>query len=246
MHNRTMMDVLYRLGVVITLTLASAIPVSAQIINGSFEADPPFTAWSTVGDASLQTSSYGVAPSDGVRTALISTDATGISSNGSVSASTVSTFLNLTPGSLTGARGSAFKQTFTATAGQIITFDWDFLTNQKDPTLNNSQNHYAFYTLNGVRTNLADVITGAFVSSNATDFLDETGYHTLGFTIPSSGAYTLGFGVMNSNTNDVASGLIVDHVQIRTLAVTPEPGSLALLAGVGAAALTRLRRRRRK
>jgi hypothetical protein len=244
MLNRALKGVLSRLGVVVALTLAGVTPVSAQILNGSFESN--FSNWSTAGDASVQTAAYGVTPTQGTKDALISTDSTGISGTGSVAAGTLDTFLGLSAGTLTGARGSAIKQSFTATAGQVITFDWDFLTNQTDPTLNTPQNHYSFYTLNTVLTNLATVNTASFVLSNTPDFLSETGYQTQTVTIPATGSYTLGFGVMNININDAASGLLLDNVQLTTPTATPEPGTLTLLAGLGTASLVGLLRRRRK
>ncbi|GGA04414.1 hypothetical protein [Okeania sp. KiyG1] len=102
------------------------------IVNGSFEEG--FTGWSTIGDTSIEDISFGTPPSDGNFNALIT------NGFGAVSDFAIESFLGLTPGTLDSSldiidatEGSAIKQTFFAKAGDILTFDFNFLTDEFTP-----------------------------------------------------------------------------------------------------------------
>jgi hypothetical protein len=118
-----------------TYTVAEMVPAGwVQIYpgnppNGSFETGD-FSSWDTAGSTSIETAEFGVGPTDGTYQALLT--------NGysSMSDADLETFLGLAEGSLDGlgngdaTEGSAIKQTIAVQAGDTLTFDWDFLTNE--------------------------------------------------------------------------------------------------------------------
>lgn len=232
---------------------------SAQVLNPGFESSPDFANWTTFGAASIQTASYGSGPTEGVKDALLTNDST----SGAVSVSTLESDLGFSSGTLTAlgkgavTNGSAIQSAapFNAAAGQKLSFDWDFLTNELDPLLNAKHNDFVFWAISGTPTVLADVNTGAFLTplgnSGSLDYLDETGFvHSppTSFTIPTTGTYSLIFGVVNVGVSDTASGLLVDNIQLTSPTPpngTPEPGSLALVMALGAGGFVGLRRSRR-
>ena len=116
------------------VSLFGSSPAQAAIVNGSFETGD-FSQWNTIGNTSIQTSAYGTGPSKGTYDALLSTGETS-----PVTATSLEDFVGLLPGSLNSVgngdtfQGSAIKQTFSANAGQVLTFDWDFLTNEATPS----------------------------------------------------------------------------------------------------------------
>lgn len=188
-----------------------------SIQNGGFETNT-FSGWGTIGDTSIETDELGVSPSEGNFQALIKTGAS--DSGNSVRDSDLEEFLDLTPGvlDLLGngdvTEGSAIKQTFTADAGDILTLDWNFLTNQATP--NETFNDFAFVSLTPLTLELADTTSPLFVETLVPDFSEETGYETISIGIAESGTYTLSFGVVDVGDETVDSGLLVDNVEIST------------------------------
>lgn len=209
---------------------------AATIVNGDFETGN-LSAWSTTGNATVQDQSFGTLPASGSFQALLSNDGS------TQSASSLESFLGLTSGSiaLTGSgipiEGSAFKQTIVANAGDVLTFQWNFLTNELTPP---TSNDFAFFTIGNSIRELADTTTSLFATSPSISFNDETGYRTFSMTVTNSGTFTLGFGVVDVSDRSIASGLLIDNA---TLVPVPEPSSVGS-AFVGIAILfARLRRR---
>jgi hypothetical protein len=219
----------------LTLLLGLARPAAAgPIINGGFESGN-FSGWQTTGDASVVGSTIGSAPTQGGFQAFLTTasqngDFNNFSGSDAATASALESFLGLTPGALGGAiEGSAIKQTFTASAGQVVRFDYKFLTTE------GANNDFAFVTLSGLRT-LADTTTGPFFGSGVVldpvfnDPTRETAVRTFSFTIPVTGTYTLGVGVADRGDEFIPSGLLIDNASLAqsTQATVPEPSGLAL------------------
>ena len=201
---------------------------AATITNGSFELG--FTGWDTIGDVSVQNSSFGSGPTDGVAQMLIETGPA------SVDDAALESFLGLVPGMLDAmgtsdvTQGSAIKQDITVQAGEILTFDWNFLTDDFFPW-----NDFAFYSIAPAAIGLADTLDPLVLS--ATSFPVETGFNNMLFMFPTAGTYTLGFGVVDVFDDLETSGLLVDNIN-----VVPLPPAILLL-GSGLAGLAILRRR---
>ncbi|GAB1541260.1 hypothetical protein NUACC21_39310 [Scytonema sp. NUACC21] len=190
--------------------------VNPTLANGGFETND-FTGWTTIGSTSIETSEFGSDPREGTFQALLSTgDAT-------FSDEVIEAFLGLEPGSLDNfgngdaIEGSAIQQTFTAEAGDILTFDWNFLTNEKAQVF--PFNDFAFVSINAL-SELADTRLPSTVISSTTQFFEETGFQTFSFTIPTTGTYILGIGVVDVGDSTIESGLLIDNFLISSSEIT--------------------------
>ena len=121
--------------------------------------------------------------------------------------------------------GCTIKQTFTASAGEILSFDWSFLTSEVNPQPD--YNDFAFWSLTSP-TLLANTYS-AFDTSTVGGFNNQTEFDTVNFVLPASGLYTLGFGVFNAGDDYVSSGLLIDDVKIVPV---PEPTTMVSVAMV--------------
>ncbi|MBD2533287.1 PEP-CTERM sorting domain-containing protein [Nostoc flagelliforme FACHB-838] len=183
------------------------------VINGNFETGT-FSNWRTIGDNRIETAALGTGTSEGTFQALLTTGAS--ASGGAVEQADIEEFLNLPSGLLDNiangdvTEGSAIKQTFTANAGDVLTFDWNFLTNEGIPSFFND---FAFFSVNPFALELADT-NSPFSSTSAVGFNQETGFQTITVGIAQSGTYTLSFGVVDVSDSVVDSALIVDNIQV--------------------------------
>ena len=230
-------------GVVSLIGLSSfclANPSYAAIINGGFETDT-FTGWTTIGNTSIKTAEFGSGPREGTYEALVT------NSSGSISAPDLETFLGLELGSLNDlgngitTNGSAVKQTFTANAGDVLTFDWNFLKKaEPDPIFND----FGFVALNSLST-LASPLQSSLVpfADFEQQFDQQTEFQTFSLTIPNTGTYTLGLGVSNVTDTSGDSGLLVDNVSLKPV---PEPSSMLGTLALGALGAWSLLKRRYK
>jgi len=215
-------------------SLYGASPSHAAVINGGFETDD-FTGFNTIGDTSIQTAKFGIVPTDGASQALLSSaslagDFFNFSGTDAVDSSNLEAFLGIPAGSLSSLEngnsieGSAIKQTFTANVGDVLSFDFNFLTD--DDTPNPNFNDFAFAVLQPSTIELADTFSTFNLSSF---FRQETGFQTFSTVLATSGTYTLGLGIVDVGDNAITSGLLVDNIQ--STASVPEPSStLGVLA----------------
>lgn len=203
---------------------ATILASSTSIENGSFETGD-FINWRTIGDTSIETEDLGIFPSEGTYQALLTNGYS--DAGGSVVDLDLEEFLDLVPGTLDGlvggdaTEGSVIKQTFTVEAGDIVSFDWNFLTNELTPDA--TYNDTAFITVNGFTLELADTGANFVDAPDVPDFLEQTGTQNLTFSIAEAGTYTIGFGVVDVGDAIVDSGLVVDNVQQIPLALFDPP-----------------------
>jgi hypothetical protein len=168
------------------------------LVNGSFETGD-FTDWQVLGDTSVVSSTTtqqgaNILPTEGAYMALLTA--------GGASTSAVETFLGLASGSIAALQsnataGSAIKQTFFATQGEVISIGWNFLANDYMP-----YNDFAFVSIGSATPMLlSDVQTVGDYGY---------GFNSYSFTIPTTGNYTLGAAVFNSGDNSASSQLAID------------------------------------
>jgi hypothetical protein len=224
------------IGLMGVVTIFSANPSQAVVVNGSFENN--FNGWTTIGQTNIRGSGFGSGPTDGNRQALIR------NGGDSVGVRRLENFLGLALGSLNSlgngqtTQGSAIKQTFSANAGDVLTFDWNFLTNEES---NTTFNDFAFVAIASLQE-LADTATPSV--SSVTNFARETGFKNFSYTFASTGNYTLGLGVVDVGDTIVNSGLLVDNVNVKTV---PEPFTIlgSLVAGSFGVVLHRKRKQQK-
>lgn len=203
----------------VALVTTLSTPAQATPINPGFESGA-FAPWTTTGSTGVVGPFNGVAPAQGAFQAVAVSTST-------VTDTALEIFLGLVPGSIdalvggNAVNGSGFQQTFAVTAGEILGFQWNFLTAEQIPSP--LVNDTAFVAINGVLTELADTSL-VFFPAGA---FEQTGYRQFSFVAPVTGMLRLGFGVVNVFDGAIPSALLVDNV-----ANVPEPATLSLL-GLG-------------
>ncbi len=214
------------LSMVLGLSFLPAKIAQAAVLNNSFE--DGLNNWITTGQTTVEDSNFNVTPTQGNYQAVLQTlqDTTG------VNATNLENFLGLTTGTLLNVtEGSAIKQSITVNNGDILTFDWNFLTdNEPDQTYND----FAFFTLNNSLISLANTESNLLPNSpNSFSYLaKETGYQPYSYTFTSGGTYTLGFGVVDVDLTGggdtaVNSALLIDNVKLTNSSTTvPEPSAI--------------------
>jgi hypothetical protein len=202
----------------------------AAIMNGSFANG--FANWQTLGEttasgnqAFLSTAFNEVTGVDssgneirGGNAALFSF-ISGISEDSSVEGFLgLPSFLSSNDNFTNAIEGSAIKQTFSGRAGQTLSFDWNFRSNEAvGDNANPDFNDFAFTTLSFSSQNLffrlADTTSQFLARGSDAEFDEQTGLRRFSFTLPFDAEYTLGLGVVDVGEPTIISGLIVDNVQ---------------------------------
>lgn len=199
--------------------LYSANPSLAVIPNGSFESGD-FTDWLTTGGMGVVAADFADAPVEGSFQAFLTNEA-GRAGELATPAWDLETFLELPTGALNAlagpgaiaTEGSAMKLTFFAEANDVLSFNWQFLTNENIAQPDPLYRDFSFFTLSGTHGILA-AIDSLFLPSSSTILDHETARETFSYQIPTAGMYTLGIGVVDVGDAFVASGLLVDNVAL--------------------------------
>lgn len=171
-----------------------------------------FINWNTIGDASIETAAFGSIPSQGTFQALITNDV------GSVSDSELENFLGLNPGSIDGFgngdanEGSALRlKPITVNAGDVLSFDFNFLTDELTP--DSTFEDFAFVSITpNVLSQLADTNSSFLLSP--TGFREETDYDTFTYQFPTGGTYLVGIAVVDVEDELLESALLVDNLRV--------------------------------
>ena len=260
-------------GSLLAMTLVAS--VHAQT-NPGFESGD-FTGWNSYGDALVLGANLGTGPAEGKHDAFVASATDGSVNTAvpvglGVSSAVAESDLALSTGSLAAVGNgsalltSAISQSIALVAGQTVSFQWDFLTNQTyfDGTNQSiapdaGNNDFAFFSTSGASagvSKLADTFYGyavdgsspagfdsGFTVTNVNNpFVSETGFHTFSLTAATTGNYLLGFGVshaVSGTDNGINSALLIDNIQVS--AATPEPASLLALGGLCAGLMRRRR-----
>jgi hypothetical protein len=243
-------------GVAATLCLAAAVPAMASTAyptttfqNGSFDQGVDgFLHWQTFGDASV----IGVYDTAVVTTASVAFPdddplPKGFRNRSGVPAVDLTVVPYLAGIPVTGldiggiaSEGSAIRQDFVATGGNIVTvaFDWIFLTSEPSTVTADGMPDFGFLALNGSVFPIFQNIDGAQVVRGRFEhtFVETAGQLTAFpgstlYTVRPGGHVSLVLGAVDMGDFDVTSELHVDNF---TISAVPEPEAFAMLAaGLG-------------
>ena len=133
--------------------------------------------------------------------------------------------------------GSAIKTTVTVKTGDVLSFNWNFLTN--DSSFNpEGVGDYAFLQVNDTLVTLGD--TNSSLGLSSTNFIQETGSQNFSYTFSADGAYSLGLGIVDVIDTSNSSALVVDNLQVKTV---PEPSTIfGLIISIGSFGLLKRRK----
>jgi hypothetical protein len=217
--------------------LSAAAVTHAAVVNGDYETGN-LTGWTTIGATHADTAAMGATPTQGTYQAYI--DNTG---NFASPAGPVATMLGVTGptilalGQGTPTTGSAIAQDITVAAGDVLTFDWNWLTDEWNEAA--TFNDFAIFTVDSSAYFLASR-GSTHATLNLTTpppgFDGQTNWATASHTFASGGTFKLGFAVFNVGDAGHNSVLLVDAVAVSV----PEPATFALLA-LGVAGMLRRR-----
>lgn len=217
-------------GITVAIALATLFAGNAMAVtNGSFTNG--LTGWNALGDVNLQagailmtTASVGF--EDDFPEAAGAFNASGSAAAEAGVVGGIEDFIGVAMGNLNAGEnfafeGSVLKQTFNVNAGDTLTFNWNFFTNEAS-----SGADYAFVSINGALTTLATPLDAA---NSSLPYAYTTGFQTFSQKFDAASSVTLAFGVVDVNDYNVTSALWFDNV-----AVVPEPETYAMfLAGLG-------------
>ena len=262
---------IFRFIAIVLSMSAVSFAAAAMPTNGGFETGN-LSGWSTIGDANVENPTLGIDPPFGHFQASITTRSNiqmnpelPFSGANAVNISALETFtmgfvssqirflLELNGyGNISASEGSAIQTTFSASAGESLSFLYNFLTAE------GGSNDFAFVSVQPVGgfdgpDLLADVLTSTPVLSPTIPIPGgsvpgffwnaETGYHQFSHVFAEDGLYSLTIGVADTGDTEAGSALLIDDVTLQAASSIPAPGSLALL-GLGLAGIGCGRRRK--
>jgi len=106
--------------------------------------------------------------------------------------------------------GSGLVDTFNFVAGDLISFDYNFMTDEVGPNL---VNDYAFVSIGG-QIALLDHVLGS--PSHVSDYYyRETGYLSFSYSAPFGGELDFGVGIVDVGDGVTDSALLIDNIQVK-------------------------------
>ncbi len=220
------------------MTIATALAMlftgnAMAVTNGSFNSG--LNGWSALGDVNLQAGAILMTTASVDFEDDFPEAAGAFNASGSAAAEVgvvggVEDFVGIPIGALFEdgifeTEGSVLKQTFNVNAGDTLTFNWNFFTNETSEGAD-----YAFVSINGALTTLATPLDAV---NSSLPYAYTTGFQTFSQTFNTASSVTLAFGVVDANDYNVTSALWFDNVALN-VAVVPEPETYAMfLAGLG-------------
>jgi len=153
-------------------------------------------------------------------------------------------------GTRTPKEGSAIRQTITVEENSIITFNWNYLTNDGTDSILGNQD-YSFVTIydlnksdpNNRNVQILGDSTGDIttpIAPGETSFEKEGGYRFYSSEILEAGTYVVGAGIIDVDGTGISSGLLLDNFEVVPFDFSATSG---LGVVVGAFGLTQLRRK---
>ncbi len=109
--------------------------------------------------------------------------------------------------------GSGILSSFEFVAGDMFSFDYNFLTNERP---DQDVDDFAFGSFGGVLSLLDhswNPTPDHFVPS-LTPYNEETGYINISFEIPTGGIFDFGLGIVDASDSEFDSALLVDNVKV--------------------------------
>lgn len=208
--------------------------------NGNFSSG--LTGWNTLGDVAVQSGSVlmttaSVDYADDSPAAVGAFNASGVAA---AEIAAIEASLGLAAYALdlnefdSASEGSLLKQIFNVNAGDTLSFDWNFFTNEGVGA------DYAFVSINGNVTTLASA-----AAANVADvtYAWSTGVASFSQVFAAATTVDLAFGVVDRSDYTATSALTLDNVTV-IAAPVPEADTYALM-GLGLGLVSLLVRRRK-
>jgi len=203
------------------------------ITNGGFE-NEDLSGWMSVGNVSVVGAGYGTGPIGGAFNALLENgfEKVGGSSLTGVTDAEIEAFFGLGAGDLDALQGvtegSAIKQSFTASVGETISFDFVVLADDCNIIgCPGGVEDFAFVSIlvDGVLEVFATTF-GPLVAGSGSPYFAETGVFSFSHTLTTGGTVELGIAVLDGGDAVVPSAILVDNVSLLVVPPHIPPGLL--------------------
>ena len=181
------------------------------------------------GTARIENAGFGSGPEAGTQQLVVeSAAAAAFTVDGRVLVSDLQTFLGVSLG-LDAISGSAVKTEITVEVGDVLSFDYNFLTDEPEAS---TSNDFAFAVVDGQLISLAD--TNSALAASPTAYSLETGFDSFS-SVPfaSAGIVGIAFGVVNVEDDDDQSAVLIDEVRLNGVLVSGFEGNQSMTAGAG-------------